>query len=183
MIMDRVGLFMLISYIFLFLLFLVLPLGALISKSLQNKDGEFIGLTNYNLYLQEPALFQSLYNSLFVAICSTVIVVVLAFLFSYALTRTCMPFKGFFKLVRELKEYKFDKIFINRDEAVVSLASVFNKEIKKTDNRSVGEVSLCLIDSDLPGEVEVLLGDSYPIHPEVCTTIRSLQGVISIEEY
>ena len=96
---DRVGLFMLISYIILFLLFLVLPLGALISKSLQNKDGEFIGLTNYNLYLQEPALFQSLYNSLFVAICSTVIVVVLAFLFSYALTRTCMPFKGFFKLV------------------------------------------------------------------------------------
>ena len=90
---------MLISYIILFLLFLVLPLGALISKSLQNKDGEFIGLTNYNLYLQEPALFQSLYNSLFVAICSTVIVVVLAFLFSYALTRTCMPFKGFFKLV------------------------------------------------------------------------------------
>ena len=96
---DRVGLFMLISYIILFLLFLVLPLGALISKSLQNKDGEFIGLTNYNLYLQEPALFQSLYNSLFVAICSTAIVVVLAFLFSYALTRTCMPFKGFFKLV------------------------------------------------------------------------------------
>ena len=96
---DRVGLFMLISYIILFLLFLVLPLGALISKSLQNKDGDFIGLTNYNLYLQEPALFQSLYNSLFVAICSTVIVVVLAFLFSYALTRTCMPFKGFFKLV------------------------------------------------------------------------------------
>ena len=96
---DRVGLFMLISYIILFLLFLVLPLGSLISKSLQNKDGEFIGLTNYNLYLQEPALFQSLYNSLFVAICSTVIVVVLAFLFSYALTRTCMPFKGFFKLI------------------------------------------------------------------------------------
>ena len=96
---DRVGQFMLISYIPLFLLFLVLPLGALISKSLQNKDGEFIGLANYNLYLQEPALFQSLYNSLFVAISSTVIVVILAFLFSYALTRTCMPFKGFFKLI------------------------------------------------------------------------------------
>ena len=96
---DRVGQFMLISYIILFLLFLVLPLGALISKSLENKEGEFIGLANYNLYLQEPALFQSLYNSLFVAISSTIIVVILAFLFSYALTRTCMPFKGFFKLI------------------------------------------------------------------------------------
>ena len=96
---DRVGQFMLISYIILFLIFLVLPLVALISKSLQNKEGEFIGLANYNLYLQEPALFQSLFNSLFVAISSTIIVVILAFLFSYALTRTCMPFKGFFKLI------------------------------------------------------------------------------------
>ena len=96
---DRVGQFMLGSYIILFLLFLVLPLGSLISKSLENKDGEFIGLANYSLYLQEPALFQALYNSLFVAIISTIIVVVLAFLFAYAITRTCMPFKGFFKLV------------------------------------------------------------------------------------
>ena len=94
---DRVGQFMLGTYIILFLIFLVLPLGSLIFKSLQNKDGDFIGLSNYNLYLQEPALFQSLYNSLFVALTSTIIVVILAFLFSYALTRTCMPFKGFFK--------------------------------------------------------------------------------------
>ena len=96
---DRVGQFLLASYIILFLVFLVLPLGSLIFKSLQNKDGDFVGLVNYYLYLQEPALFQSLYNSLFVAITSTIIVVVIAFLFSYALTRTCMPFKGFFKLI------------------------------------------------------------------------------------
>ena len=96
---DRVGQFMLAAYIILFLIFLVLPLGSLILKSVQNKDGDFVGLSNYNLYLQESALFQSLYNSLFVAITSTIIVVVLAFLFSYALTRTCMPFKGFFRLV------------------------------------------------------------------------------------
>jgi iron(III) transport system permease protein len=96
---DRVGQLMLVSYIALFFIFLVLPLGSLIFKSLQNKDGDFVGLINYYLYLQEPALFQSLYNSLFVAITSTIIVVVIAFLFSYALTRTCMPFKGFFKLI------------------------------------------------------------------------------------
>ena len=80
---DRVGQLMLLSYI-LFFIFLVLPLGSLIFKSLQNKDGDFVGLINYYLYLQEPALFQSLYNSLFVAITSTIIVVVIAFLFSYA---------------------------------------------------------------------------------------------------
>ena len=97
---DRVGQIMLIIYILLFLVFLVLPLGGLIYKSLQNKQGEFVGLSNYYLYIfQEPALFQSLFNSLFIAISSTIIVVILAFLFSYALTRTCMPFKGFFRLM------------------------------------------------------------------------------------
>ena len=97
---DRVGQIMLAIYILLFLVFLVLPLGGLIYKSLQNKQGEFVGLSNYYLYIfQEPALFQSLSHSLFIAISSTIIVVILAFLFSYALTRTCMPFKGFFRLI------------------------------------------------------------------------------------
>jgi len=97
---DRVGQIMLAIYILLFLVFLVLPLGGLIYKSMQNKQGEFVGLSNYYLYIfQEPALFQSLFHSLFIAISSTIIVVILAFLFSYALTRTCMPFKGFFRLI------------------------------------------------------------------------------------
>ena len=96
---DRVGQFMLAAYILLFLLFLVFPLGTLIMKSVQDQKGNFIGLSNYQLYLQEPALFQSFFNSLFIAIVSTVIVVILAFSFAYALTRTCMPFKGLFRLI------------------------------------------------------------------------------------
>jgi len=96
---DRVGQFMLAAYILLFLLFLVFPLGTLIMKSVQDQKGNFIGLINYQLYLQEPALFQSFFNSLFIAIVSTIIVVILAFSFAYALTRTCMPFKGFFRLI------------------------------------------------------------------------------------
>ncbi len=96
---DRVGQFLLATSSLLFFLFLVFPLGTLIIKSVQNRKGDFIGLKNYYLYLQEPALSQSLFNSLFIAISSTLIVVVLAFLFAYAITRTCMPFKFFFRLV------------------------------------------------------------------------------------
>lgn len=96
---DKIGRAMLIAYIVLFMVFMVLPLASLLIKSLQNQQGDFTGVSNYLLYLQEPALFQSFFNSLFVAIVSTLIVLVLAFLFAYALTRTCMPFKGFFKLV------------------------------------------------------------------------------------
>ncbi|MGI9481099.1 MAG: putative 2-aminoethylphosphonate ABC transporter permease subunit [Hyphomicrobiales bacterium] len=58
-----------------------------------------LGLQNYVTYFSTPALFRSIQNSLFIAVVSTIITVLLAFGFAYALTRTCMPFKGFFKLV------------------------------------------------------------------------------------
>ena len=96
---DRVGLFMVVAYILIFFLFLILPLGALIIKSVQNSDGEFIGLQNFFLYLREPALFQSFFNSVFIAFFSTVITVILAFGFAFALTHTRMPFKSLFRLV------------------------------------------------------------------------------------
>ena len=96
---DRVGKLMLLAYIVLFFLFLVLPLGALIVKSMQNSDGEYIGLHNFYIYLNEPALFQSFFNSLFIAVVSTIITVILAFAFAYALTHSRMPFKGFFRLI------------------------------------------------------------------------------------
>ena len=96
---DRVGKLMLLAYIVLFFLFLVLPLSALIVKSLQNPDGEYIGLHNFYIYLNEPALFQSFFNSLFIAVVSTIITVILAFTYAFALTHSRMPFKGFFRLV------------------------------------------------------------------------------------
>ncbi|NCF83379.1 MAG: putative 2-aminoethylphosphonate ABC transporter permease subunit [Proteobacteria bacterium] len=82
-----------------FLVALVVPLFMMVSRSVQNIRGEFVGLANYVLYFQTPALFQSINNSFFVAGLSTVIVIVLAFIYAYALTRTHMPFKGFFRVM------------------------------------------------------------------------------------
>ena len=82
-----------------FLVALVVPLFMMLSRSVQDIRGEFVGLANYTLYFQTPALFQSINNSLFVAGLSTVIVIVLAYAYAHALTRTCMPFKGFFRVM------------------------------------------------------------------------------------
>lgn len=57
------------------------------------------GFDNYLTYFSTPALFRSIQNSLFIAIVSTVITVSLAFGFAYALTRSCMRFKGVFRLI------------------------------------------------------------------------------------
>jgi iron(III) transport system permease protein len=57
------------------------------------------GFANYATYFSTPALFQSIRNSLLIAIISTLITVTLAFAFAYALNRSQMRFKGLFRLV------------------------------------------------------------------------------------
>ena len=44
-------------------------------------------------------MFGSIYNSLLIATVSTLVTVTLAFLYAYALTRSCMRFKGAFKII------------------------------------------------------------------------------------
>ena len=78
---------------------LALPLGLMLAKSFQGSQEEFVGLTNYVRYFSTPALFRSIGNSLWVSILSTVITVPAAFGYAYALTRSRMPFRGFFKTV------------------------------------------------------------------------------------
>lgn len=78
---------------------LALPLGLMLTKSFEGSHGEFVGLANYVRYFSTPALFQSIGNSLWVSILSTLLTVPLAFVYAYALTRSLMPFRGFFKTV------------------------------------------------------------------------------------
>jgi len=78
---------------------LALPLGLMLGKSLQGSRDEFVGLANYIRYFSTPALFQSIGNSLWIAILSTAITVPAAFAYAYALTRTRMPLRGLFKTI------------------------------------------------------------------------------------
>ena len=96
---DKIGRILVFVYLAMFFCFLVLPLFALMSKSMQNAEGVFVGLENFALYLKEPTLFKSFFHSLFVAFVSTIIVVCLGFLYAFALQCTCIPFKGLFRVV------------------------------------------------------------------------------------
>ncbi|MGH7320647.1 MAG: putative 2-aminoethylphosphonate ABC transporter permease subunit, partial [Candidatus Rokuibacteriota bacterium] len=78
---------------------LAVPLGIMLVKSVQDSKGAFVGLANYARYFQTPALAHSINNSLFVSALTTGITVPLAFLYAYALTRSCMPWKPLFKTV------------------------------------------------------------------------------------
>ncbi|MEW6262244.1 MAG: putative 2-aminoethylphosphonate ABC transporter permease subunit [Thermodesulfobacteriota bacterium] len=71
----------------------VLPLTALLSQSLFDRAGDFVGLKNFLRYFQTPALAGSLVHSLYVSSVTTVFSVVLGFVFAYGLTRTDIPGK------------------------------------------------------------------------------------------
>ncbi|MEW9808011.1 putative 2-aminoethylphosphonate ABC transporter permease subunit [Mesorhizobium sp. ZMM04-5] len=57
------------------------------------------GLGNFIAYFSTPALAQSIANSVLMGVVSTVLVIGIAFGLAYALNRSCMPFKGFFRLI------------------------------------------------------------------------------------
>lgn len=84
------------------LVFVVLPLYEIISRSLQDKEGNFVGISNYQEYFSSGRLFQSFENSMYISLRSTALTVVLAFIFAYALTRTRMPFKGVLRVLAML---------------------------------------------------------------------------------
>lgn len=79
-----------------------LPLLAILSKSTQDEQGDFVGIANFIEYFGSATLSASLLNSLFLGLVVTTIVVVLAFVYAYALTHTRMPAKGVFRFLAML---------------------------------------------------------------------------------
>ena len=68
-------------------------------RRVQLRPVKSTGIANFVNYFSTPALFNSIKNSLAIAAISTVITVSLAFWFAYALNRSCMRFKGVFRLI------------------------------------------------------------------------------------
>lgn len=95
---DRLAHAVLLGILLLLTLGLVAPLLFILSQALGG-DGSPSGLGNFRRYLASPALLQSLWNSVWVSVLVTLIVVPLAFTFAYAITRSCMPFKGLLRAI------------------------------------------------------------------------------------
>jgi iron(III) transport system permease protein len=80
-------------------LFLLAPMAAIFARAVQDSDGNFVGLRHFATYFATPALARSVWNSVWVSLAVAAITVPAAFVFAYALTRSCMPFKGTLRLI------------------------------------------------------------------------------------
>ena len=96
---ERLAQFMAMGMAGLLLLFLAWPLGEILVKALQGREGQFIGLRNLRELLTEPRLLSAAWNSFYLAVLSTALVVPAALVFAFALAQSRMPFKPVFKVI------------------------------------------------------------------------------------
>lgn len=74
------------------------------------------------------------------------------------------------------------RIFVNAPGAIAAVADVLAGARKAARNAGRGPIQFCLMDPALPGEVEVDLGAEFPVTPQIRGAIRSLGGVLEVEE-
>ncbi|HKU85469.1 MAG TPA: putative 2-aminoethylphosphonate ABC transporter permease subunit [Casimicrobiaceae bacterium] len=96
---DRLAQVLLVLCCAALALFLIGPLAMILVKSVQDRDGVFVGLAQFREYFATPSLRQSIWNTLWVATVVTTITIPLAFTYAYALTRSCMPGKTVFRVI------------------------------------------------------------------------------------
>ena len=96
---DNVGRVLVVAYLILFSMFYDFSTFCSDVKKHAKRGWSFCWALKFCCIFNEPTLFKSFFHSLFVAAMSTIIVVCLGFLYAFALQCTCIPFKGFFRVV------------------------------------------------------------------------------------
>ncbi|OUS38900.1 DNA polymerase III subunit alpha [Rhodobacterales bacterium 56_14_T64] len=74
------------------------------------------------------------------------------------------------------------RVYITEVAAVSTVATVLEEARAAAKNASRGEVLMYLQDPTLPGDVELDLGQYFPINPQIKGAIKSLDGVLDVEE-
>ena len=148
--------------------FVLMPLYTMMSKSVEDRTGAFVGLANYVEYFSTPALFLSAFNSLYISVIGTVIVLGTAFVYAYALTRTCMPFKVFFKLVAAVPLLTPSLL------SGISLVYWFGRQ---------GVAKELLLGESIYGPIGIAIGSSYWVFPHALMIVITALSITDARLY
>ena len=74
------------------------------------------------------------------------------------------------------------RIFIDQPGVIASVVSVLDNAARTIKAGGRGPIHFCLMGQGLPGEVEVDSGQEYPVTPQIKGAIKSLSGVVTVEE-
>ncbi len=74
------------------------------------------------------------------------------------------------------------RIFIENETAVTSVASVLSQSKQQGIAAPNGPIEFCLFNHLLPWEVTISAGEDFPLNPQIKGALRSLEGVLQVEE-
>jgi DNA polymerase-3 subunit alpha len=74
------------------------------------------------------------------------------------------------------------RIFVDDPMAIAQVDNVLAKASETVRGVGKGPIQFCLMSPDLPGEVEIDTGVEYPVNPQIKGAIRSLAGVLEVQE-
>ncbi|MEX2517857.1 MAG: putative 2-aminoethylphosphonate ABC transporter permease subunit [Paracoccaceae bacterium] len=126
------------------------------------------GLGNFGTYFSTPALSESIGNSIFIAAISTIITVTLAFFFSYALCRSCMRFRGTFKLIAMLP------ILVPSLLPGIALVYLFGNQ---------GLLKSFLMGESIYGPIGIVVGSVFFTFPHAMIIILTALGISDARLY
>ncbi|MCF2625345.1 putative 2-aminoethylphosphonate ABC transporter permease subunit [Fusobacterium perfoetens] len=164
-------------FILAFLIIIIIfPIGMLICKSFQNNSGEYVGLKNFYDYFTSRNMIISLKNTLFVSTISSVISIILAFIFAYGIQRTTIKFKEIFKYIGMLP------LFAPTMMHGIALVYMFGRKGAVTTGFFDNFPSLAF-DINLYGPIGIIIAEVLFIFPQVFLVLNIALSVTDYRLY
>jgi DNA polymerase-3 subunit alpha len=74
------------------------------------------------------------------------------------------------------------RVYLDNTSAIESVATVLREAIRAAKSGAKGPISFCLLSNSLPGEVDMELGQNFPVTPQIKGALKSLEGVLMVED-
>lgn len=158
------------------IIIIIFPIGMLICKSFQNNSGEYVGLKNFYDYFTSRNMIISLKNTLFVSTISSVISIILAFIFAYGIQRTTIKFKEIFKYIGMLP------LFAPTMMHGIALVYMFGRKGAVTTGFFDNFPSLAF-DINLYGPIGIIIAEVLFIFPQVFLVLNIALSVTDYRLY
>ncbi len=149
-------------------LFVLFPISALLKKAFENKAGELVGFANFVQFFATPSLSASIGHSIFIAVVSTFLSVLLAFLFAYGLTRTAMPGRTVFRLIAQIPLLAPSLL------SAISLVYLFGNQ---------GLAKVLLMGASIYGPIGIIIGEVFWTFPHAMIIIVTALAIADARLY
>jgi iron(III) transport system permease protein len=151
-----------------FVLFVAWPLAAILMKSVQDRDGAYIGLRNLLELAAEPRLRDATWNSIRLSLETTLLVVPTALLFAFTLTRSRLPGRSLLRLIG------LSPLLAPSLMPGISLVYLFGNQ---------GLLKSWLGDSSIYGSLGIVIGEAFYTFPHALLILATALSVADARLY